>query len=88
MCDSALTRLEQNVAGILLLLERLQAENGELKSTVRRLTDDLEELRKEIRVKGEMVRRFEAERDDIRSRVEKIMRKVAALEKPGKEART
>lgn len=88
MCDSALTRLEQNVAGILMLLQRVQAENGELKSTVRRLTDDLEELRKETRVKGEMVRRFEAERNDIRSRVEKIMRKVAALEKPGKEART
>ena len=88
MCDSALTRLEENVAGMLQLLKRLQAENGELKSTVQRLTDDLEELRKETRVKGETIRRFEAERNDIRSRVEKIMRKVAALEKPGKEART
>ncbi len=88
MCESALRRLEDNVAGILEVLKRLQAENAELKSTVQRLTDDLEELRKETRAKGEMIRRFEAERNEIGSRVEKIMRKVAALEKPGKEART
>jgi len=88
VCESALRRLEDNVAGILEVLKRLQAENAELKSTVQRLTDDLEELRKETRAKGEMIRRFEAERNEIGSRVEKIMRKVAALEKPGKEART
>ncbi len=88
MCDSALRRLEENVTGILEVLNRLQAENAELKSTVQRLTDDLEELRKETRIKAEMIRRFEAERNEIGSRVEKIMRKVAALEKPGKEART
>lgn len=86
MSEGVLTRFEELVAGVLDLLEKKQAENTELKRVIQQLRNDLEELKRENRAKCELIEHLENDRSEIRSRVEKIMKRITALEKPARES--
>lgn len=88
MTENALERLEKLVARAAELLVKVQAENTELKSMVYKLQDDLEELRRENSAKGEIIEQLKNDRLEIRSRVNRIMNRIAALEKPVRESRS
>lgn len=88
MSQTALARLEEAVARALEALERVQAENAELSRMVRQLKDDLEGLKKENCAKGEIIEQLEKDRLEIRSRVNAILVKVAALEKPVRDSKS
>ena len=86
MTDSALARLEESLARVIELLKKVQAENSELRTVIQQHKDDLEELKKENCVRGEIIEKLESDRLEIRSRVEKIIAKIGTLEKAVGEA--
>lgn len=86
MQEGSLDRLEKTVEEIVRLVLALQEENACLKQEMMQQKEDLEELRKENLAKTKSIERFESDRQRIRSRVERMLRQVSALEEAAKES--
>lgn len=82
MSTEALDNLESRVVHVVELLGSLQNENRTLKEEIQQLRRHLEEVKKEENNKDKLIQQFKNDRLKIRSRVEKIMEKVIALEEP------
>jgi arsenate reductase-like glutaredoxin family protein len=86
--ETALARLETSTARVAEFLAQLKAENAELKRIIQQFKDDLEGLKLANRAQCELIEQLENDRLEIRSRVEKIMTKISALERPVRESRS
>ncbi len=84
--NSDLAHLKESVARAVEFLRALQTENASLRQTVLKLQHEVEELKSENQEKYELIHRFKNNRLRIRSRVERAIKKVAALENPAKES--
>ncbi|MDA2929281.1 hypothetical protein MYX84_04925 [Acidobacteria bacterium AH-259-O06] len=82
MSENALAQLESRVVRVVQLLRSLQTENRSLREEIQQLRKDLEEIKEDKKIKNQRIEQFEDDRLRIRSRVEKIMRKVRTLEEP------
>ncbi len=78
--ETALAQLEACLTQVVQLLSSLQTENGELVEKIEKLKTDLEEAKKGNNSKGQRIEQLKDDRLKIRAGVEKIMRKMTALE--------
>ncbi len=74
------TSLELAVLKLVERVNDLQAENTDLRQEIQQLKQDLEELNKENQTNNLLIERFERDRLEIRSRVERVIRQVATLD--------
>jgi FtsZ-binding cell division protein ZapB len=78
--ETALAQLEACLTQVVQLLSSLQTENGELVEKIEKLKTDLEEAKKGNNSKDQRIEQLKDDRLKIRAGVEKIMRKMTALE--------
>ncbi len=78
--ETALAQLEACLTQVVQLLSSLQTENGELVEKIEKLKTDLEEAKKGNNSKVQRIEQLKDDRLKIRAGVEKIMRKMTALE--------
>lgn len=82
MSTNVLDDLEKRVKQVVELLSSIQAENQNLRKEITELRQNLEEIRRDNSVRNQHIQQFRKDRLKIRSRVEKILAKVNALEQP------
>lgn len=80
--ESALTHLQDRLLRVVELVQALQSENTRLKQEFQQLRQELEELKNADQAKSDLLERLQNDRLNIRSRVERIVRNLAALEEP------
>ncbi len=78
--ETALDQLEACLTQVVQLLSSLQTENGKLVDKIEKLKTHLEEATKGNRSKDQQIEQLKDDRLKIRAGVEKIMRKMTALE--------
>jgi len=80
--EKTLDQLETRVIQAVQLLSSLQKEVRTLEEKVQKLRRSLEEVKKDDKLNNQVVKQFRNDRLRIRSRVEKALRKLTALEEP------
>ncbi|MEE8161029.1 MAG: hypothetical protein V3T61_05270 [Acidobacteriota bacterium] len=78
--ETALDQLEACLTQVVQLLSSLQTENGKLVDKIEKLKTDLEEATKGNKSKDQKIEQLKDDRLKIQAGVEKIMRKMTALE--------
>lgn len=78
----ALADLETRVERAVQRLRSLDTENQTLRQEIQQLREDLEEARKDKDTKNRVIKQLESDRLRIRSRVERVLQKVQAMEQP------
>lgn len=84
MPEDAFSRLEQTVEQAAELIKGLRAENASLKEEMLELRREFEALRTEQQRTSQRNETLEKERLKVRTRVERILGALAALEEPPK----
>ncbi len=82
VAEKALDQLETRVIQAVQLLSSLQSEVRTLQEEVQTLKSSLEEVKKDNKLKNQVIKQFRNDRLWVRSRVEETLRKVIALEEP------
>ena len=80
MSNKSLDQLEARVTQVVQLVSSLQTEKKTLEEEVDKLRRNADKIKEEKSTKDQLVKQFENDRLRIRSRVEKIVKKVVALE--------
>jgi FtsZ-binding cell division protein ZapB len=80
MSNKSLDQLEARVTQVVQLVSSLQTEKKTLEEEVEKLRRNADKIKEEKSTKDQLVKQFENDRLRIRSRVEKIVKKVVALE--------
>ncbi len=80
--EKALDKLETRVIQAVQLLSSLEKEVRTLEEEVQKLNGSLEEVKKDNKLKNQVIKQFRNDRLRIRSRVEQALTKVIALEEP------
>ena len=80
MSEKPLDQLENYVSRVALLAQDLRDRNAELETKIDKLEAELEELREESSAKGRDIKNLKHERLELRSRVQRIRKNIAALE--------
>mgnify|MGYP001330471265 FL=1 len=78
--EDALAQLKSRVVQAVELVDGLQTENRDLKEEIQKLRKDLEGAKEDKSTKNRLIKQLKSDRLKIRSRVEKILQKVDALE--------
>lgn len=78
--EDALAQLKRRVVQAVKLMDGLQTENRDLKEEIQKLRKDLEGVKGDKSTKNRLIKQLKSDRLKIRSRVEKILQKVDALE--------
>ncbi len=78
--ETALDQLEACLTQGVQLVSSLQTENGKLVDKIEKLKTDLEEATKGNKSKDQKIEQLKDDRLKIQAGVEKIMRKMTALE--------
>ncbi len=78
--ETALAQLEACLTQVVQLLSSLQTENGKLVDKIEKLQTDLEEAKEGNKSKNQQIEQLKDDRLKIRAGVEKMMRKMTALE--------
>ena len=82
MSTRDLDKLEKRVTQVVAVMSTIQAENQKLRKEITELRQSLEEIRKDNSIKNRRIQQFRKDRLKIRSRVEKILERVNALDQP------
>jgi len=82
MSTEVLEQLESRVERAVQFLSRVKEENENLQEEIRQLKRDLEEVTRERRNKDQLIGRLRLDRSRVKSKVEKILERVIALEQP------
>ncbi len=80
--EKALDQLETRVIQAVQLLSSLQKEVRTLEEEIQKLRTSLEEVKKDNKLKNQVLKQFRNDRLRIQSRVEQALSKVIALEEP------
>lgn len=78
--EDALAQLKYRVVQAVKLLDGLQTENRDLKEEIQKLRKDLEGAKGNKSTENRVIKQLKSDRLKIRSRVEKILQEVDALE--------
>lgn len=79
--DDALDRLDAALTRALESLDRLREENRELRLRISELQSSLGTLQEEGGANRRLLARYQRERHEVRERVERVLKRVAGLEK-------
>jgi len=82
MSTEILEQLEGRIEQAVDLLSRAHGEKKKLLEEIQQLKQNLEEVTRESKYKDQLIKQLRGDRVKVRSRVERILERVVALEQP------